>query len=117
MADYGFHDLGEKPPKTSAPEVATPSPRPYYPSLHGITSEQLPGIENYDAGEEVTLVFKAIVKEKSVEEREQDGKVKKNERISFELRQGMCKHSGAQKVMAETGMSKEAAQKAAKGKY
>lgn len=110
-----MHDLGQKSPMG---EVAAPSPaqpEKTYPCIYGLSEEQLPDLDLYDAGDEVMLRVKAMVKRKSVTEVE--GKPRRTE-IELELREASVEDVGDAKVRRETGMSKQRlAQAKEKGAY
>ena len=111
MAYEALHSLAKKSDMpTSIPE--SPDPKPYYPSLT-LDAEQLPQLQNYEVGEEVTLIFKAKVVGHEI--RERDGE-KKIDEYRIELLKGSCKHDQEHELMEEMNIDKKTARKAF-GKY
>lgn len=84
------------------------TPKKSYPCLHGMDSARLPGLKDYDVGEEVTLQVTGIIQSKSLR---QEGKTE-TEDITIELRTGAIMPDKLRKTMQETNMSKTNAQKA-----
>lgn len=104
-----MHDLGQTYADTAMAEPTAPEQEKHYPILHGLTSEQLPGLEHYEAGDEVELTFLGVIKTKTVDADETDGKPTdgkpKKESIDVKLIEGACVHHGDYKLAEETGQT------------
>jgi len=106
-----MHDLGRAMDTPTRAEASSPdAPQKMYPCLHGLTSEQLPGLKDYDVGETVQLMVEGVVKAKSLSEHDGEDP---HESIDLEIQRGHLLPDKTRKVMDETGMSKANAAKAA----
>ena len=98
----GLHDLGNKPAYPEA-VMASPAPEKSYPCVYGLTEQQLPDLDLYDAGDEVLLLVRAKLKRK--EAIEEPDKPKRTV-VDLELLAAAVQDEGEAKVRRETGMSK-----------
>jgi hypothetical protein len=107
-----MNDLGKKYPTTSPASEPPSSPGISYPCLYGLDSERLPGLDQYNPGDEIMLHVKGVVKSKSLHKIDE----KKTEDITIELTEGAIMHDSDRKMSNETGMTTEQV-KARKAKY
>ena len=107
-----MHNLGKSHPTGSLVGSTESPPSKSYPCLYGLDSEQLPGLDTYNPGDEITLHLTGVVKSKSIT----DVEGKKGEDVSIEFTQGAIIHDSSRKMAEETGMSVEQV-KARKAKY
>lgn len=100
-----MHDLGVEYPKDETASVPSPAMEgKHYPCVYGLSEDQLPDLDLYDAGDEVMLHVKAVVKSKRITE---DKDTPRKTEIELELREASVEDVGDAKVRRETGMSKE----------
>lgn len=85
MAHGKLHDLGSEGMAVEAMPAPPTEKSKYYPTLY-LDTEQLPGLDDYDVGDDVMLVLHARVKRKN----ESDGPEGKRCSVDLELRKGTC---------------------------